>query len=58
MKCENYFCIYQLDDICQLEEIDIDVSGKCTSCIYPEIDKKILDNAKDALLCKYLKSDE
>ncbi len=56
MKCENYFCIYQTDDICLLKKIHIDISGKCTNCIYPDIDERILDKAKHELLAKYSKS--
>lgn len=53
MNCENNFCIYQNKDKCILDEISIDSSGMCTECIYPNIDEKILNQAKLKLLKKY-----
>ena len=34
MKCENYFCVYQDNGKCILDEINIDIMGQCDSCIY------------------------
>lgn len=53
MLCENSFCIYQSKGECTLEEIEIDVSGFCNCCIYPNIDEKILNIYKQKLLDKY-----
>ena len=46
MKCENKFCIYESKGKCTLYEIKIDSLGMCTECIYPEIDEKIINEAK------------
>ena len=57
MKCENCFCIYQSKGECDLEEIEIDSSGMCSDCIYPQIDEKTLKDAKLKLLINYEKTD-
>lgn len=53
MNCQNNFCIYQSKDRCTLDCISIDALGMCTECIYPNIDKNILNQAKEQLLKKY-----
>lgn len=57
MKCENEFCIYQYKNKCTLKEIEIDSFGICADCIYPNIDEKILIEAKLKLLKNYDKRD-
>lgn len=34
ISCENYLCIYWKNDECKCEDIELDVSGVCSSCIY------------------------
>ena len=58
MKCENEFCIYQSNGKCMLDRVDINSSGMCTECIYPDIDEEILNKEKRKLLEKYKKTDE
>ena len=53
MNCENSFCIYQSKGKCILKNVDINNFGMCTECIYPNIDEKIIDDAKLKLLKKY-----
>ena len=55
MNCENTLCIYQSDGMCTVKRIGIDRLGMCTECIYPEIDKAILEQSKQNLLEKYEK---
>ena len=50
MDCENIFCIYQSKGKCTVEEIEIDSMGMCATCLYPEIDKKVLERAKRDIL--------
>lgn len=50
MTCENVFCIYQRDTECILEEINLDITGTCTDCIYVDIDEKELQKLKENLL--------
>ncbi|MBO5105658.1 MAG: hypothetical protein J6C29_02055 [Clostridia bacterium] len=57
MKCENNFCIYQSDGDCILKEISIDNLGTCADFIYPNIDEKVLNQAKLKLLKYYEKTD-
>ena len=57
MNCENIFCIYQTKGKCTLDKVDIDRLGMCTECIYPNIDKEILNQAKLKLLKNYEKAD-
>lgn len=58
MKCENGFCIYQSKGKCILENVVINSLGMCTECIYPDIDEKILNQAKSKLLKYYEKEDK
>ncbi len=57
MNCENNFCIYQSKGKCILDKVSIDSLGMCTECIYPDIDEKILNQAKSKLLKDYEKAD-
>ncbi len=53
MECLNYFCIYQKDDECMLDEIELDINGSCAECIYPDIPPQILECEKEKLRKKY-----
>ena len=53
MECLNEFCIYQKDDKCILDEIEIGTSGICQSCIYPNIPPEILEQEKEKLRKRY-----
>lgn len=57
MNCENKFCIYQNEGKCMLNRVDIDSLGMCADCIYPDIDEKILNQAKLKLLREYQKAE-
>lgn len=57
MKCENHFCIYQTEDKCILGEVNIDSIGMYAECIYPDIDKEILEQEKLKLLKAFEKDD-
>ena len=57
MNCENKFCIYQNEGKCMLNKIDIDSLGMCAYCIYPDIDEKVLNQAKLKLLREYQKAE-
>ena len=50
MYCENYLCIYQDNERCTIDEISLDVMGMCTSCIYPNIEDKVLKELKKETL--------
>lgn len=47
MTCENIFCIYQRNNECILEDIDIDITGACANCIYVDIAQKQLTELKE-----------
>ena len=47
MICENIFCIYHRNNKCVLEEINLDITGACTDCIYVDIDPKTLKLLKE-----------
>lgn len=57
MNCENKFCIYQNEGKCMLNKVDIDSLGMCADCIYPDIDEKVLNQAKLELLREYKKAE-
>lgn len=42
MQCENEFCIYWAAGQCRLDAVTLDVQGKCTCCIYVDIDEATL----------------
>ena len=46
MYCENYFCVYQADGRCCLEQVHLDITGSCTECIYIELDKVTVTGKK------------
>ncbi len=54
MKCENYFCVYQDNGKCILDEINIDIMGQCDSCIYIDIPKFELEKYKKLLKNKFI----
>jgi len=53
MNCENQFCIYWKKNKCALGQTSLDISGCCTECIYVEINKKILEKARQRVLKSY-----
>ena len=53
MECLNKLCIYQKNDKCMLDEIELDSSGICQMCIYPDIPPEILEQEKEKLRKKY-----
>ena len=46
VKCYNKFCVYQKNDRCILDAIEIIFGGVCDSCIYFNIDEKEMDELK------------
>lgn len=46
MKCENIFCVYQKNDECILEEIELDILGQCRECIYIDLPDDIINEQK------------
>ena len=46
MKCENLFCIYNEEDKCILDTIELDIQGKCLYCIYVDIEEGYLNFKK------------
>ncbi len=53
MQCENEFCIYWEDGECILEDISIDIGGRCDDCIYVNIPEEQLKTARKEILDKY-----
>ena len=47
MHCENFLCIYEKNGKCLIEGIDLDIMGQCTSCIYPNFEKEVLQRYKE-----------
>ncbi len=51
MKCENLFCIYwSKGNICILDEIELDIQGKCNSFTYVDIDESVLLHMREMQL--------
>ena len=53
MVCLNEFCIYQKDNNCLLDTIELDINGCCEECIYADIPPKVLEYEKEKLREKY-----
>ena len=49
MKCENTFCIYEQMGKCLFNDVDHDICGNCTDCIYVDIPQEILEYFKSNL---------
>ena len=52
MVCEYRYCIYNKENECLLESIDIDSLGMCESCIIVSLDDDFLEKAKENELRK------
>lgn len=51
MRCENLFCIYwSKENICILDKIELDIQGRCESCIYVDIEESSLSNIRKTKL--------
>lgn len=50
MRCENEFCIYQTDNNCILNNIELDINGTCLSCILIQIPNETLNEFKNKAL--------
>ena len=53
MKCENIFCVYQKNDECSLEEIELDILGQCRECIYIDLPDDIINEQKTKKLLSF-----
>jgi hypothetical protein len=53
MQCENVFCAYWQNYICRLEQITLDIQGKCRECVYVEPDAKLLNRERNKILKRY-----
>ena len=53
MKCENIFCVYQKNDECILEEIELDILGQCRECIYIDLPDDIINEQKNKKLLSF-----
>ncbi len=47
MNCENEYCIYNKEYKCILDEITLDIQGKCIECIYVDIPSQQLEKLKE-----------
>ena len=52
LSCENEFCIYQSEGMWILENIQLDIQGNCTDCIYVNVNETVLNNLKEKHLKK------
>ena len=49
MNCLKELCIYQKDDKCMLDSIELDNNGCCESCIFVNIPSNLLEYEKENL---------
>ena len=53
MKSENIFCVYQKNNECILEEIELDILGQCRECIYINLPNDIIEQQKHKILLSF-----
>ncbi len=58
MKCENFYCIYEQDGECLLEQIEINSTGMCSECILPSFPPDMLEKVKYIQREKFRRQDE
>ncbi len=49
IECLKELCIYQKNDRCMLDNIELDMNGCCDSCICPMIPEEVLEREKEKL---------
>ena len=55
VRCENIFCIYWANnEKCVLDEIELDIQGRCNSCIYVDIDDGVIMKSREKQLKRIL----
>ena len=52
MICENDYCIYNKKEKCILNEVSLDIQGRCNECIYVSIEETALKKLKKEQLRK------
>jgi hypothetical protein len=50
MTCENEYCIYQKENKCCFEKIELDSVGMCATCIRISLDENFLTTEKEKQL--------
>ena len=50
LSCDNKFCIYQKQETCILEKVELDTGGNCVDCIYINVEENTLNGLKETLL--------
>ena len=53
VSCDNEFCIYQAQGGCILEQVQLDIQGNCTNCMYIRVEDETLRELKQKLLRDY-----
>lgn len=53
MKCHNDFCIYNRNYRCLLKNVELDITDRCESCVYPNIPPQTLEYEKEKLRNKF-----
>ncbi len=51
-RCENQLCIYWTDNSCLLDHIDLDIQGRCETCIYITFDEEMLRTERQKALMR------
>ena len=50
MKCEQEYCLYNKDNLCILEDTEINSLGMCDTCIMLSQDKTLIKTEKERQL--------
>ncbi len=53
MNCENNLCIYQENDFCILDKVELDFQGQCKACIRIDIEDSDLKKLKRKKVIKF-----
>ena len=53
MRCDNIFCIYWANKSCSLDQVTLDIQGRCESCIYIDPAENLLLQEREKILGRY-----
>ena len=53
MICANRLCIYYSEGECTIDDISLDIDGRCEECIYVNFEEETLQKYRKKMLDEY-----
>jgi len=50
VECENLYCVYWTESGCMLDEISLDLQGRCYECIYVSVTEEVMAKGRKKVL--------